>query len=141
MLSRLHVLFAPGPPMLMRGRKRLLIATLACFVLAGTYVILDDPLNLAHRRWWKLAATCVALFPVVVLQPLWFFRTKHLRRLARERQGRLCSHCAYDVSTLDPAGACPECGKPYDIARDAPLWNSFAESNSWGVAVKAHPKK
>lgn len=134
MRSRPHVLLAPAPPMLTRGRKWLLIATLACFVIAGTYVVLDDPLNLPNRRWWKLAATCVALFPVVVLQPLWFFRTRHLRRLARERHGLLCPHCAYDVSTLDPAGTCPECGKPYDIARDAPLWNSFVESGPWGPA-------
>ncbi|MBL8763806.1 MAG: hypothetical protein JNM07_06015 [Phycisphaerae bacterium] len=51
-LSRLHVLLASGPPLLMRGRKWLLIATLACFVIAGTYMVLDDPLNLPHRRWW-----------------------------------------------------------------------------------------
>ena len=141
MLSRLHVLLAPGPPMLMRGRKWLLFATLACFMIAGTYVILDDPLNLPHRRWWKLAAVAVALFPIVVLQPLWVYRTRHLSRLAKETQGRLCANCAYDVSTLDPVGTCPECGKAYDIARDAPLWNSFVENGPWGPAVQASTKK
>ena len=119
--------------MLMRGRKWLLYITLACFVIAGTYVILDNPLNLPHRRWWKRAASSIALFPVVVLQPLWFFRTRHLRRFSRERQGRLCSNCAYDVSTLDPSGICPECGMDYDVARDAPLWNSFVDSGPWGL--------
>jgi hypothetical protein len=141
MLSRLHVLFAPGPPMLVRGRKWLLYATLACFVIAGTYVILDDPLNLPHRRWWKRAAVGVALFPIVVLQPLWVYRTRHLSRLAKQTQGRLCAHCAYDVSTLDPAGTCPECGKAYDIARDAPLWNSFVESTPWGMETKSRLPK
>jgi hypothetical protein len=141
MLSRLHVLLTPGPPMLVRGRKWLLYSTLACFVIAGTYMVLNDPLNLPNRRWWSRAAVGVALFPIVVLQPLWVYRTRHLSRLAKQTQGRLCAHCAYDVSSLDPAGTCPECGKPYDIARDAPLWNSFVESGPWGPARKPHPPK
>ena len=134
MRSRLHALLADGPPMLRRGRTWLLSMTLTCFVIAGTYLILDDPLNLPHRRWWKFAAMCIALLPVVVLQPWWFLRTRQLRRVAIERQGRLCAHCAYDVSTLAPAGTCPECGKAYDIALDVPLWNSLVESGPWGPA-------
>jgi hypothetical protein len=51
MLSRLHVLLTPAPPVLVRGRKWLLFATLACLVIAGTYMVLHDPLNLPNRRW------------------------------------------------------------------------------------------
>lgn len=82
----------------------------------------------------------VALLPIVIVQPLWVYRDRHLARLAGDRQGRLRPRCAYNVSTLGPAGTCPECGKPCDIARDAPLRSSSVESNPWGVAPGARPK-
>ncbi len=49
-------------------------------------------------------------------------RRRSIRRSLRESQGRLCTHCAYDVSKLAPSGTCPECGKPYDIEKDKVLW-------------------
>lgn len=107
---------------------------------AVAWAILRRPLGVPRGFAYRYGSMVLGLVPVMVVWPWWYVRTRSIRRALLESEGRLCTHCAYDVSTLDPAGTCPECGKPYDIARDAPLWNTFAESNSWGVAVKARPK-
>ena len=131
MLKLPQSLLRPGPPMLLRWRKRMLVATIVCFAASALYVLLDDPLNLPHRQAWKAVATCVAIFPVAVLYPLWLWRTRQLRHLATERQGRLCPRCAYDYAGLPDTGTCPECGNDYSAANDAPLWIAFAEDSSF----------
>ncbi len=120
----------------MRGALYLWVGMSIFFAVAAiAWLILRKPLGLPRGFAYDFGA------PILGLTPLWLLRTRRIRRALLKSEGRLCTHCAYDVSTLDPAGTCPECGRPYDIARDAPLWNSFAESKSWGVAVKARPTK
>lgn len=45
-----------------------------------------------------------------------------VRRTWRTAEGRLCTRCGQDLRGLGDAGLCPECGKPFDIARDAAAW-------------------
>lgn len=67
----------------------------------------------------------MVLFWIIGLLVCWGVSTA----LARGRQraferagGRLCTHCRYDLRGLGDTGLCPECGKPFDIARDAEAW-------------------
>jgi hypothetical protein len=130
----------PGPPMLLRRRKLLLIATLVCFAAAGTYVVLDDALNLRHRRYWKFGAILVAITPPVVLRPIWFLRIRGLRDRAERARGRLCGHCAYDVSDLGMTGTCPECGGAFDVKRDAKLWHEYFADHQVGFGRRQKGK-
>jgi hypothetical protein len=130
-----HKLFEPMPAMLARQRAWLVGVSIACVVIALVLLAVTALPNLPRPRVWKLATTVIALFPAVVLQPLWHWRKGWLRDLARKNRGRLCTHCAYNVSTLEPAGTCPECGESYDHAADAPLWLAFALRTSVGHRV------
>ena len=40
----------------------------------------------------------------------------------RNLRGRACPQCLYDLSHLPDAGACPECGTPYDMDRVLAQW-------------------
>jgi hypothetical protein len=48
-----------------------------------------------------------------------------LRRRLRETRGRVCLKCGFDLRGLGEAGACPECGRPFDIPADRARWRSF----------------
>jgi hypothetical protein len=91
---------------------------------AVTWVVLRGPLGVPRGFAYRYGALFLGLPPVVVLLPWWFFRTRSIRKALLESEGRLCTHCAYNVSTLAPSGVCPECGKPYDIEKDKPLWEA-----------------
>ena len=90
-------------------------------VVAIAWVMLRKPLGVPRGFAYRYGALIPGLTPLLVLTPLWLLRTRHLRRALLESQGRLCTHCAYDVSTLEPSGTCPECGKPYDIEKEKVL--------------------
>lgn len=71
----------------------------------------------------RLVMPILGAMPFVVLLPLWYWRTRHIRRALFASRFRLCTHCAYDLSTLDPTGTCPECGETYDAVADVQLWS------------------
>ena len=102
-----------------------LIGLSAFFVLAAlAWVIFRGPMGVPRGFAYRYGALVLVAVPFVVIWPWWLLRTRHIRRALLESEGRLCTHCAYNVSTLAPAGICPECGKPYDIERDKPLWEA-----------------
>ena len=47
---------------------------------------------------------------------------KTLRRRYAETEGRLCRTCLHDLRGVAASGTCPECGAPYDLARDTAIW-------------------
>lgn len=121
-----HSSASPGafPPVMRRGLWWALglsaffsLASIAWVVLRGP---LGAPRGLAHRY----GALALVAVPFFVVWPLWMLRTRHIRRALLRSGGRLCTHCAYDVSALAPEGTCPECGELYDIRKDKPLWES-----------------
>lgn len=60
--------------------------------------------------------------PIVILLPLWLWRTRRLRRALFNTRFRLCTHCAYDLSSLPPTCICPECGHPHNATTDVQRW-------------------
>lgn len=102
-----------------------LLGLSAVFVLAPiAWVMLRGPLGVPRGFAYRYGALLLVAIPFVVLWPWWLLRTRSIRRALLESEGRLCTHCAYNVSALAPLGTCPECGKPYDVDTDKPLWES-----------------
>jgi hypothetical protein len=112
-----------------------LLGLSAFFVVAAiVWVVVRKPLGVPRGFFYRFGALVFGWLPVCVVWPIWFLRTRHIRRAIIESGGRLCTHCAYNVSTVEPAGTCPECGKPYDIEKDKPLWEAvgarYGDTNS-----------
>ena len=112
------------PPVMRRGVWWMLGLSVF-FVLAPVgWMLLRGPLGVPRGFAYRYGALVLVAMPFVVIQPLWLLRTRSIRRALLASNGRLCVHCAYDVSTLPPSGTCPECGKPYDIEKDQVLWEA-----------------
>lgn len=112
------------PPVMRRGLVWLWGLSVLFSAVAIAWVIFRKPLGVPRGFAFRYTAMIIGLLPIVVVFPLWLIRTRHIRRALLRSEGRLCTHCAYDVSTLAPAGICPECGKAYDIEKDKTLWEA-----------------
>jgi hypothetical protein len=112
------------PPVMRRGLWWLLGLSAFLVLAAVAWAVLRKPLGVPRGFAYRFGAMVLGLLPILVIFPCWFFRTRSIRRALLESEGRLCTHCAYDVSTLAPSGTCPECGKPYDIEKDKVLWEA-----------------
>ena len=86
------------------------------------FVIVRGPLGIPRSGVWRFVPLMMGLSPIVVSMPVGHWMLRGIRREWHATGGRLCTHCAYDVSDLAPAGTCPECGGAYDIAADAEIW-------------------
>ncbi len=93
-------------------------------LMALAWVILRGPLGVPRGFLYRFGALVLGVVPLTVIWPVWLLRTRHIRRALLDSEGRLCTHCAYDVSRLPPSGICPECGSGYDIEKDKPLWEA-----------------
>lgn len=86
------------------------------------FVIVRGPLGIPRSGVWRFVPLMMGMSPIVVVMPIGHWMLRGIRRDWHTAAGRLCTHCAYDVSDLAPAGTCPECGGAYDIAKDASIW-------------------
>lgn len=114
---------APETPAAISGAVRRWVAGTALFVAGAIAWLVLRRLGVVPRggvsRWVPLV---LGVTPIAVLLPLWHWRERRLRRALFASRFRLCTHCAYDVSSLPPTGTCPECGRPYDAPRDVEVW-------------------
>ncbi|MBU6413540.1 MAG: hypothetical protein KGS45_08700 [Planctomycetes bacterium] len=115
-------------PVMRRGVRWWLTLTTFSVLIALAWVLLRSPINLPRTGIYRFVPLALGLIPLLVVNPLYLWRTLWLRQALRKSAGRLCTHCAYDVSTLAPRGTCPECGNAYDIHQDRPLWGTFLKS-------------
>lgn len=110
------------PPVLRKIYVRCLWAALAAIALTIVFVIVRDVRNWPRSSWLYLIPVAGGFTPACIIVPVgWWLR----RRIVREwgiSRGRLCTHCAYNVSDLTPAGTCPECGNAYDSLADSATW-------------------
>lgn len=110
------------PPVMRRGMYWWVGLTLGFAALAVAWLALRRPLGLPRTGVVRYVPLVLGLTPVLVVNPLYLWRTWWLRRAVDAADGRLCTHCAYDVNGLDEKGACPECGGAYDIEVDRETW-------------------
>lgn len=111
------------PPVMRRGLKWSLWLTVLTGTTAVAWVLLRDVIGMPRGFAYRYGALLVGTVPLGVIWGWWLFRTRHIRR-AVAAGGRLCTHCAYDVSALSPSGTCPECGGPFDMEKDKALWKA-----------------
>jgi hypothetical protein len=81
------------------------------------------------------------LWPLVVLAIAASFSSRPLgRRAAFKRLAglrnigfRVCPWCSYDLRHLEPAGDCPECGRPFDPETLGREWRDRLEPVARGI--------
>lgn len=113
-----------GTPHVIASAVRLWVGLAIIFVFAAVAWAVLRKLNIVPRPGFsRLVTPVLGAVPIVVLLPLWHWRTRHLRRALFASRFRLCTNCAYDLSSLAPTGTCPECGETYDAVADVELWS------------------
>ncbi len=121
------------PPVMRRGVYWWLGGTLFFAFAACAWLALRTPMGLPRHGAYRYVALGLGLVPLVVINPVYLWRTAWVRRSLAAARGRLCTHCAYDVSGLEAAGTCPECGRAYDAEADARVWEGV---QNWGDGAK-----
>ena len=112
------------PPVMRRGIVWTLALSMLFVLAAIAWVALRRSLGLPRGGWFRYVPMVLGLMPILVLMPLWVWRTRRIRRAIVASGGRLCTHCAYDVSKLPDPGTCPECGKRFEFAVDKQAWEN-----------------
>lgn len=72
---------------------------------------------------WALPGIPLAIV-TTTFGAIWLTR-RHKARIKRAvmaASGRACLGCVYDLSGMSETGACPECGRRFDIAADRRAW-------------------
>lgn len=140
-----------GTVPVIRRQAWLWIGTGALFVLlAIAWFVLREFQVVPRRGHWRHVTILLALAPFYLVYPLWQWRARRLREALFASRFRLCTRCAYDLSTLSPTGTCPECGHDYDAVRDVARWEQtgapYAEPRPegfvpWSPAEEPQPPK
>lgn len=114
---------APVPPVA-RRYELWIAAVFVCTALSAVAA----PLML--RRWvpwisplWALPGIPLAIV-TTTFGTVWYTR-RHKARLKQAvmaASGRACIGCVYDLRGLGETGACPECGRRFDIAANRRSW-------------------
>ena len=110
------------PPVLRRISVRCFWVSLAVVILTIAFVIVRDIRHWPRRPWNVITPIIGGFTPACIIFPLGWWLRRGIVREWHEASGRLCTHCAYNVSTLAAAGTCPECGGEYDSQADAATW-------------------
>lgn len=124
------------PPVLVTGELPLIVrrgivwwmALTIFFAACGLgWLLLREPLGLPRGGLFRFVPLAFGVTPIVIVNPLYLWRTAWLRRAARATDGRLCTRCAYDVSGLAGSGTCPECGGSFDVEKDRGAWQNLLQ--------------
>lgn len=118
------------PPVMRRGAYWWLAATLFFAAAAIAWQLLKQPLGLPRSGIYRFVVLALGLTPVLVVNPIYLWRTAWLRRAVKAADGRLCRHCAFDLNGLPANGSCPECGNTYDTEADRALWLSSGPAST-----------
>lgn len=111
-----------GPPVLRKSVRNYVLAAMLASAAAIALVIFRDALGVPREPWGRYGPLFLGLMPIFVFWPMFLLSRKRIARQFKEARGQLCTHCAYNVSTLGERGTCPECGKPFDNHADAETW-------------------
>jgi len=111
-----------GPPVMRRLCRNYLLASLLAVAIATAVAALRRFGLLEREPWTRFTPLAVGVLPLLVFMPIWVRRMKHARREFDAADGRLCTHCGYNVGPLGDAGVCPECGERFEARADAATW-------------------
>jgi predicted RNA-binding Zn-ribbon protein involved in translation (DUF1610 family) len=120
--SRCYNPIAKMPPVMRRGMYWFLCGTLVFVAIAVAIEVTRDVMGVRKTRWLTLLTVAVGWVPLLVLLPIWRWRTLGIRRLVRSSDYRVCIHCGYDLASLSENGTCPECGRPYEMEAVRDVW-------------------
>lgn len=109
-------------PVVRRAAVLWLTSAALFMLLAVAWIVVRRPLGLPRGGYYRVLPLALIALPWVIGLPLWHWRVRRFRRALFASRFRLCTHCAYDLSTLAPTGTCPECGNDYDAAKDVVTW-------------------
>lgn len=109
-------------PVVRRASALMMGSVLVGMLLAVVWLVMRRPLGLPRTGFYRVLPITMIALPFVIGLPLWHWRVRRLRQALFASRFRLCTHCAYDLSTLAEVGTCPECGNEYDAARDVERW-------------------
>lgn len=110
------------PPVLRKQVRNYVLAAIACSLAAVVLVWLRNPLGIPREPWGRYGPLVFGLLPLAIVWPLFLLGRRRIHRDFIEARGRLCTHCAYNLTSTADQGTCPECGKPFDAAKDAETW-------------------
>jgi len=112
------------PTVIRRVRRRTIIV-IAAITLVNALLSTD---LVPWRGWSRSGFVGGTLEAVIRLGPFvvaFWYGIRAERRLlnaARRAGGRICSHCGYDLSTLEHVSSCPECGHSIDMEENIADW-------------------
>ncbi len=114
---------APLPPAV-RRYELWIAAVFICTTLAAV----ATPFVLRRVAPWISPLWALPGIPLAIvtttLGTIWYSRraTARIRRAVQAASGRACLACVYDLNGMGATGACPECGRRFDIAADRRSW-------------------
>ena len=114
---------APMPPAL----RRFEVWVAAVFV--GTLLVaVAAPFVLRFIAPWISPLWALPGIPLAVvtttLATIWYTRrrTHRVKHAVQAAAGHACLACVYDLRGMGDTGACPECGRHFDVAADQCSW-------------------
>ena len=119
-----HLTWWECPPVIRKQVRNAVLATIILGLAAPALVMLRDPLGIPYEPWGRYGPIAFGLMPIVLVWPLLVLSRRRMRRQFHEALGRLCTHCAYNLTALSERGTCPECGKPFDAQADKAMWDA-----------------
>lgn len=80
---------------------------------------------LAWNPWtWLVLGLTPMLGPILATWIIIRIRFRRARVAWVRSNGRLCVHCAHDLTGLGERGLCPECGQPFVVHDDRKRWQA-----------------
>ena len=119
-----HLNWWENPPVIRKQVRNAVLASIVIGLLAPAMVLLRKPLGIPFEPWGRYGPLVIGLTSILIVWPLFFMSRARMRREFHEARGRLCTHCAYNLTALSERGTCPECGKPFDAQADAAMWEA-----------------
>lgn len=112
------------PPVIRRSVRNYVLAALLACAAGLALVVFRDALGIPREPWGRYGPLFFGLMPIFVFWPMFLLGRRRIARQFKEARGRLCTHCAYNLSPMGASGTCPECGKLFDVEADIAMWKS-----------------
>jgi len=112
------------PPVIRTSVRNYVLAILAVCALGLGFILSRDWLGVPYEPYGRYGGLVITLVPLFLIVAMFIFSRRRLRRHFHEARGRLCTHCAYNLTAMSDHGTCPECGKAFDAEADKAMWEA-----------------